>query len=106
MACPRPTDEKSCEQTTLHDYLASQVVARLESRAQRSAFEAEALTAQRSQLAALEAQRRAAARVSEEALASELSRLDDRAKEERLRQIEAAERAYEVCATRGEEGGA
>jgi hypothetical protein len=51
---------------------------------------------QRQQLSALEAQRRAAARAAEDALAGELARLDDRAKEQKLLQVEAAERAYEV----------
>ncbi|KAI8465354.1 MAG: hypothetical protein J3K34DRAFT_461431 [Monoraphidium minutum] len=73
-----------------------EIISQLEERTKAMAFEAEALTAQRAQLSALEAQRRAAARAAEDALASELSRLDDRSKAEKLRQIEAAERAYEA----------
>jgi len=54
---------------------------------------------QRRQLSALEAQRRGAARASEAALAAELARLEDRAREEKLRQVAAVEAAYQVGVT-------
>ncbi|GBF94025.1 hypothetical protein Rsub_07293 [Raphidocelis subcapitata] len=72
------------------------VAAELEARTKAAAFEADALASQREQLAALDAQRREASRAAEAALASELARLDDRAKQERLRQVQAVERAYEA----------
>lgn len=53
---------------------------------------------QRQHIAALEEQRRAAARAAEAALAAELAVHDDRAKAERLRQVAAVESAYQVRA--------
>jgi hypothetical protein len=78
--------------------VASQVVAELQQRSKQVAFEAAALTSQRQQLAALDAQRRAAIRAIEDSLATAGARLDDRAKEEKLRQIRLAEEAYQVTA--------
>lgn len=73
-----------------------QVVAELQQRSKQVAFEAAALTSQRQQLAALDAQRRAALRVIEDSLSTAGAQLDDRAKEEKLRQIRLAEEAYQV----------
>lgn len=73
-----------------------QVVAELQQRTKQVAFEATALTSQRQQLAALDAQRRAALRAIEDSLATAGARLDDRAKEEKLKQIRLAEESYEV----------
>lgn len=77
--------------------LSRQVVAELEQRSKQVAYDAAALTSQRQQLVALDAQRRAALRAIEDSLASAGARLDDRAKEEKLRQIRLAEEAYQVC---------
>lgn len=74
------------------------MVAELQQRSKQVAFEAAALTSQRQQLAALDAQRRAAIRAIEDSLATAGARLDDRAKEEKLRQIRLAEEAYQVTA--------
>jgi hypothetical protein len=76
--------------------MARQVVAELQQRSKQVAFEAAALTSQRQHLAALDAQRRAAIRAIEDSLATAGARLDDRAKEEKLRQIRLAEEAYQV----------
>jgi hypothetical protein len=76
--------------------LLPQVVAELQQRSKQVAFEAAALTSQRQQLAALDAQRRAALRTIEDSLSTAGARLDDRAKEEKLRQIRMAEEAYQV----------
>lgn len=73
-----------------------QVVAELQQHSKQVAFEAAALTSQRQQLAALDAQRRAALRAIEDSLSTAGARLDDRAKEEKLRQIRLAEEAYQV----------
>jgi hypothetical protein len=73
-----------------------QVVAELQQRSKQVAFEAAALTSQRQQLAALDAQRRAALRAIEDSLSTAGALLDDRAKEEKLRQIRLAEEAYQV----------
>jgi alkylhydroperoxidase family enzyme len=73
-----------------------QVVAELQQRSKQVAFEAAALTNMRQQLAALDAQRRAALRAIDDALATAGARLDDRAKEEKLRQIRCTEEAYQV----------
>lgn len=75
---------------------AAQVVAELQQRSKQVAYEAAALTSQRQQLAALDAQRRAALRAIEDSLATAGARLDDRAKEEKLKQIRLAEEAYQV----------
>lgn len=56
------------------------------------------MTSQRQQLAAIDAQRRAALRAVEDSMATAGARLDDRAKEEKLRQIRLAEEAYQVGA--------
>lgn len=79
----------------------AQLVAELEQRSKAAAFEASALTSQRAQLAALEAQRRDALRVVEERLATATARLDDRAAEERLKQVRLVEEAYQVGAFDG-----
>lgn len=71
-------------------------MAELEQRSKQVAFDSAALTAQRQQLAALDAQRRAAVRGVEDTMAAAASRLDDRAKEEKLKQIRLAEEAYQV----------
>jgi hypothetical protein len=88
-------------------------VAELEQRSKQVSYETAALTSQRQQLAALDAQRRAAMRRIEESLATAGSRLDDRAKEQKLRQIRMAEEAYQVwrvqkkrCACSGTRQGA
>lgn len=73
-----------------------QVVAELQQRSKQVAYETAALTSQRQQLAALDAQRRAALRAIEESLASATARLDDKAKEEKLKQIRLTEEAYQV----------
>jgi hypothetical protein len=73
-----------------------QVVAELEQRSKQVAYDSAALTAQRQQLSALDAQRRAALRSIEDAMAAAASRLDDRAKEEKLKQIRLVEEAYQV----------
>jgi hypothetical protein len=73
-----------------------QVVAELEQRSKQVAYDSAALTAQRQQLAALDAQRRAALRSIEDAVSAAASRLDDRAKEEKLKQIRLVEEAYQV----------
>ena len=75
-----------------------QVLSELEARSKQVAFEASALTTARQQLAALDAQRRAAALAVEEMLGAKGAALDDRAKEQRLRQIRAVEEAYQVNA--------
>ena len=48
------------------------------------------------QLSLLETERRAALRQHEDELAAELQRLDDIAKEQRLRQLESMEQAYQT----------
>jgi hypothetical protein len=75
------------------------VVAELEQRSKQVAYDSAALTAQRQQLAALDAQRRAALRSIEDAMSAAASRLDDRAKEEKLKQIRLVEEAYQVRLT-------
>lgn len=73
-----------------------QVVAELEQRSKQVAFDSSALTTQRQQLAALDAQRRAAMRAIDDSLAAAGARLDDRSKEEKLKQIRLVEEAYQV----------
>lgn len=75
---------------------AGQVVSELEQRSKAAAFEAAALASARAQLAALEAQRRDALRGIEAGLATAAARLDDRAAEQRLKQVRLVEEAYEV----------
>eukprot|EP00775_Hariotina_reticulata_P010320 gene10320-10477_t len=73
-----------------------QVVAELERRSKQVAHDSAALTAQRQQLAALDAQRRAALRAIDDSLATAGARLDDRSKEEKLKQIRVVEEAYQT----------
>ncbi|EFJ44153.1 hypothetical protein VOLCADRAFT_95633 [Volvox carteri f. nagariensis] len=72
------------------------VVSELELRTRAVALQAASLSSERQQLAALEEQRRAMLRQLEAETASEMARLDDRAKEEKLRQIAAMEKAYQA----------
>lgn len=72
------------------------MVAELEQRSKQVAFDSAALSAQRQQLAALDAQRRAAMRAIDDSLAAAGARLDDRSKEEKLKQIRLVEEAYQV----------
>ncbi|KAK9816667.1 hypothetical protein WJX72_003486 [[Myrmecia] bisecta] len=72
-----------------------QVVAQLEMRGNALAQQEKALGQEEQRLAALEIQRRAALREHEQQLQIERARLDDRAKEERLRQISVVEGAYQ-----------
>ena len=51
---------------------------------------------ERQQLSLLETERRAALRQHEDELAAEAQRLDDVAKEQRLRQVESMEQAYQT----------
>lgn len=73
-----------------------QVVAELEQRSKQVAFDSAALTAQRQQLAALDSQRRAAMRAIDDSLSAAGARLNDRSKEEKLKQIRLVEEAYQV----------
>eukprot|EP00879_Flechtneria_rotunda_P024784 GHRR01026296.1.p1 GENE.GHRR01026296.1~~GHRR01026296.1.p1 ORF type:complete len:543 (+),score=250.86 GHRR01026296.1:796-2424(+) len=73
-----------------------QVVAELEQRSKQVAFDSAALTAQRQQLAALDAQRRTALHAVEDSLAAATSRLDDAAKGQKLKQIRMVEEAYQA----------
>lgn len=59
-------------------------------------LQAASLSTERQQLAALEEERRGLLRQLEAETAAELARLDDRAKEEKLKQVAAVERAYQV----------
>jgi len=74
----------------------AQVVAELERRSKQVAHDSAALVAQRQQLAALDAQRRAALRAIDDTLATAGARLDDRSKEEKLKQIRLVEEAYQA----------
>ncbi|KXZ54196.1 hypothetical protein GPECTOR_5g290 [Gonium pectorale] len=71
------------------------VVSELELRTRAVALQAASLSTERQQLAALEEQRRAMLRQLDAEAANEMTRLDDRAKEEKLRQIATVERAYQ-----------
>lgn len=59
-------------------------------------YQATTLVAERQQLDALEAQRRAALQEAEQSLLGELARVDDQAKAARLAQVEAVEAAYQA----------
>ncbi|GIL59135.1 hypothetical protein Vafri_14052 [Volvox africanus] len=72
------------------------VVSELEMRTRAVAMQAASLSTERQQLAALEEQRRAMLRQLEADTATEMARLDDRAKEEKLKQIAAVEKAYQA----------
>ncbi|GLI62440.1 hypothetical protein VaNZ11_005061, partial [Volvox africanus] len=72
------------------------VVSELEMRTRAVAMQAASLSTERQQLAALEEQRRAMLRQLESDTATEMARLDDRAKEEKLKQIAAVEKAYQA----------
>ncbi|KAG2434986.1 hypothetical protein HYH02_011985 [Chlamydomonas schloesseri] len=72
------------------------VVSELELRTRAVALQAASLSTERQQLAALEEERRALLRQLEAETAAELARLDDRAKEEKLKQVAAVERAYQA----------
>ena len=73
-----------------------------ELRSKAVALQANSLSAERQQLSALEAERRAALRELESALTSEMVRLDDRAKEEKLKQVASMEKAYQASGGRGD----
>ncbi|PNW86118.1 hypothetical protein CHLRE_02g074000v5 [Chlamydomonas reinhardtii] len=72
------------------------VVSELELRTRAVALQAASLSTERQQLAALEEERRGLLRQLEAETAAELARLDDRAKEEKLKQVAAVERAYQA----------
>ncbi len=74
----------------------------MEQRTKQVAFQAGGLASERQQLVLLERQRREAGRAAEAALAAEAGRLDDRAKEERLRQVRMVEESYQVGGGKGE----
>ena len=78
------------------------MVSELELRSKAVALQANSLSAERQQLSALEAERRAALRELESALTSEMVRLDDRAKEEKLKQVASMEKAYQASGGRGD----
>ncbi|KAG2425932.1 hypothetical protein HXX76_013306 [Chlamydomonas incerta] len=72
------------------------VVSELELRTRAVALQAASLSTERQQLAALEEERRGLLRQLEAETAAELARLDDRSKEEKLKQVAAVERAYQA----------
>ncbi|KAL0019139.1 hypothetical protein WJX79_008487 [Trebouxia sp. C0005] len=72
------------------------VVAKLEAQANCQAQQQRAFARERQQLSLLETERRAALRQHEDEVAAEAQRLDDVAKEQRLRQVESMEQAYQT----------